>query len=57
MEAAVRQQETYREVKIGNTIYCVTSVFTGEKDLKKALEDLTVRHITQDTGRTEKPGV
>ena len=57
MEAAVRILETYREVKIGNTVYCVTSVFTGEKDFGKTLEDLAVRHIMQDTGRTDKPCV
>ena len=57
MEAAVRILETYREVKIGNTIYCVTSVFTGEKDFGKTLEDLAVRHIMQDTGRNDKPCV
>ncbi len=35
---------SYKEVKIGNTIYRVTSVFTGEKDLGKTLEQLAVRH-------------
>ena len=34
---------SYREVRIGNTIYRVTSVFTGEKDLKETLEQLAVR--------------
>ncbi len=34
---------SYKEVKIGNTLYCVTSVFTGEKDLEKTLEELAVR--------------
>ena len=34
---------SYREVKIGNTLYRVTSVFTGEKDLGKTLEQLAVR--------------
>ncbi len=34
---------TYKEVKIGNTIYRVTSVFTGEKDLGKTLEQLAIR--------------
>ena len=29
---------SYREVKIGKTIYRVTSVFLGEKDLGQALE-------------------
>ncbi len=34
---------SYKEVRIGNTIYRVTSVFTGEKDLGKTLEQLAVR--------------
>ena len=34
---------SYKEVKIGNTIYRVTSVFTGEKDLGKSLEQMAVR--------------
>ena len=34
---------SYRELKIGNTLYRVTSVFTGEKDLGKTLEQLAVR--------------
>jgi len=33
---------SYKEVKIGNTIYRVTSVFTGEKDLGKTLEQLAI---------------
>ena len=35
---------SYKEVKVGKTIYCVTSVFTGEKELVEALEQLAVRH-------------
>ena len=34
---------SYKEVRIGNTIYRVTSVFTGEKDLGKSLEQLAIR--------------
>lgn len=34
---------SYKEVKIGNTLYRVTSVFTGEKDLGKTLEQLAIR--------------
>ena len=34
---------SYKEVKIGNTLYRVTSVFTGEKDLGQTLEQLAVR--------------
>ena len=33
----------YKEIRIGNTIYRVTSVFTGEKDLGKTLEQLAIR--------------
>lgn len=36
---------TYHERKIGNTLYRVTSVYKGEIDLGKTLEDLTVRKI------------
>jgi len=36
---------TYHEKKIGGTLYRVTSVYTGEIELKKALEDLTVQKI------------
>jgi len=39
---------TYREVPIGNTVYRVTSVFLGEKDLGKTLEDLAVRKAMTD---------
>lgn len=39
---------SYREVRIGNTIYRVTSVFTGEKDLGKTLEQLTVRRAMSE---------
>jgi hypothetical protein len=34
---------SYKEVKIGNTLYRVTSVFSGEKDLGHTLEQLDVR--------------
>ena len=36
---------TYQEKKIGATLYRVTSVYRGDIDLGKALEDLTVRKI------------
>jgi len=39
---------TYKEVTIGKTIYRVTSVFLGEKDFKKALEDVIVRTAMAD---------
>jgi len=46
MEQQATMNETttsYKEVKIGNTLYRVTSVFSGEKDLTKTLEQLAVR--------------
>ena len=39
---------TYHEKQIGRTLYRVTSVYKGEIDLKKALEDLTVRKILRE---------
>ncbi|MCL2698407.1 MAG: hypothetical protein FWE74_10070 [Oscillospiraceae bacterium] len=39
--------KTYEEIQIGKTLYCVTSVFTGEIDLKNALEELTVKRVLQ----------
>lgn len=46
---------TYREKVIGKTLYRVTSIYKGEFELGKALEDLTVEKIlmaenTADTG-------
>jgi len=43
MENERKTTTSYKEVKIRNTIYRVTSVFTGEKDLGKTLEQLTIR--------------
>ena len=34
---------SYKEVRICNTLYRVTSVFSGEKDLGRTLEQLAVR--------------
>ena len=39
---------SYREVKIGRTVYRVTSVFLGEKDLGKTLEQLAIRKAMTD---------
>ena len=39
---------SYREVRIGNTVYRVTSIFTGEKDLGKTLEQLAVRRAMNE---------
>lgn len=34
---------SYKEVRISKTLYRVTSVFSGEKDLGRTLEQLAVR--------------
>ena len=39
---------SYKEVRIGKTIYRVTSFFSGEKDLGKTLEQLAVRRAMSD---------
>ncbi|MFT8888043.1 MAG: hypothetical protein ABF904_04425 [Ethanoligenens sp.] len=38
-----RSSTSYKEVTIGKTLYRVTSIFSGEKDLGNALEQLAVR--------------
>jgi hypothetical protein len=38
----------YKEVKLGNTTYRVTSVFLGEKDFGKTLEQLAIRKAMTD---------
>ena len=38
----------YREERIGGVLYRVTSVYKGEFELGKALEDLTVRKILRN---------
>jgi hypothetical protein len=40
---------TYCERQIGKTLYRVSGVFKGEVELKKALEALAVRKITEAT--------
>lgn len=39
---------SYKEVRIGKTIYRVTSFFLGEKDLGKTLEQLAVRRAMSE---------
>lgn len=39
---------SYKEVRIGKTIYRVTSFFSGEKDLEKTLEQLAVRRAMSE---------
>ena len=43
MENKRKETTSNREVRIGRTVYRVTSVFTGEKDLGKTLEQLAIR--------------
>lgn len=38
----------YKEIKVGKTVYRVTSVFLGEKDLGKTLEQLAIRKAMTD---------
>lgn len=40
---AKKMETSYKEVMIGKTLYRVTSIFTGEKDLGKTLEQLAIR--------------
>ena len=49
MEKQVKPSTSYKEIRIGNTLYRVTSVFSGEKDLGKTLEDLAVRRALAET--------
>lgn len=47
---------SYKEVRIGNTLYRVTSIYSGEKDLGETLEQLAVRramteHSPSDGGQ------
>ena len=43
MDQQITPTTSYKEVKIGKTIYRVTSFFSGEKELGKTLEQLAVR--------------
>lgn len=45
---ATKVTTSYKEVRIGNTIYRVTSVFTGEKDLGTSLEQLAIRRAMEE---------
>ena len=43
--AAQAEKTSYREVKHGKILYRVTSVYKGEFELGKALEELTVKKV------------
>jgi len=45
---------SYREKLIGKTLYCVTSVYMGEKELGPTLEKLAVRHVLDEMSGREK---
>ena len=38
---------TYKEIKIGTTIYCLTSKFEGKKQLNETLKRLAVKQATE----------
>ena len=42
------QTTSYKEVRIGKTIYRVTSFFSGEKDLGRTLEQLADRRAMSE---------
>ena len=44
---------TYKEIKIGQTVFRVTCVFSGEKDLGKTLEQLVVRRALTEVVPTQ----
>ena len=43
-----KRTSSYREVKIKNTLYCVSSIFTGEKELGPTLEKLAAQHVLDE---------
>ena len=47
--AANTPTTSYKEVRIGHTIYRVTSFFSGEKDLGQTLEQLAVQRAMTET--------
>lgn len=49
MEQLNTPTTSYKEVKIGKTVYRVTSFFSGEKDLGKTLEQLAIRRAMSET--------
>lgn len=43
MEKKPASTTSYREIQIGNTLYRITSIFSGEKDLGKTIEQIVIR--------------
>ena len=48
MDQQITSTTSYKEVKIGKTLYRVTSFFSGEKELGKTLEQLAVRRAMSE---------
>ncbi|MDL2293384.1 hypothetical protein LJC60_01990 [Ruminococcaceae bacterium OttesenSCG-928-D13] len=48
------QVSSYREVKMGRTLYRVTSVYTGEKKLGPALERLAAQQVLTEMDKRAK---
>lgn len=57
-KSAIKKATTsYKEIQIGHTTFRVTSVFSGEKDLGKTLEQLAVRRaLTEITPKSPAAG-
>lgn len=47
-ERVTEYPTSYREEKIGRTTYCVTSIFTGEKELGPTLEKLATQRVLDE---------
>ena len=52
---SIPEHEAYREIKVGRTLYRVTSIYKGEIELNKALEDLTVKRVIQSQSLFQQP--
>lgn len=48
MDQQITTTTSYKEVKIGKTLYRVTSFFSGEKELGETLEQLAVRRAMSE---------
>ena len=59
MEKQTISQEpvtSYKEIRIGHTVYRVTSFFSGEKDLGQTLEQIAVRRAMAEISASPVPG-
>jgi len=48
VESESESPSTYHEKIIGKTLYRVTTIYKGEIDFKKAMEDSIIRRIVND---------